>query len=921
MKPQTSVSSVPRRRSQLRPWLIALAVLIALGLGSTGPWTQYLWFAEDVKKPEVFTLAYKTEGQLFFFGFFVAWLLLFFSLRQAFKWSVIYTTAPATPGAAAVARLVEWLQAKGQDIVRFASPVLAILVGSGLAGSWRDWLLFQHAQAFGVQDPMFGFDLGFFVFRLPLLRDFAGWLSGLAVLTTILCCAIIFGLQTLATTAKVELSRPQVRTLVSLLFGFTMISFALRLGIGCYEYGYLSSTQFTGAGYAGTQQMWLQAVAAICLLAAGLATMLNARFGRPYRAAVVGAGASALVYVLGVGIWPQFVQWATVNPNRIAMEAPFAQRAVKMTHFGYGLDKIEVKDFDAADAPSPAEIAEAGTTLQNMRLWDPKVMQQSIEVLQGLRSYYTFRDVDVDRYPVDGKQTMVMVSSRDINPTGLSENAQSWVNTHLIYTHGFGVTVSPVNAATSQGRPTFLVRDLPPKASPGFEVAQPRLYYTDTSEQAGETPILVDTNSQEFDYPAQDGDKTNRWTGNRGIQIGGLLRKLAFAIQLGDTNILISSNVTADTRLLINRGVRERAEKVYTFLKFDSDPYVVIHDGRLLWMLDGYTTSDMIPYSEEVQTEAGGLNYIRNSVKVVVDAYSGEMDAYAVEPDEPILRAFRAIYPGLIRDLSDLPKGLDSHFRYPEDMFRLQTQQLSQYHVTDARVFLGNGDAWSIPFQRSLNGQRMPIDPYYVQMRLPDEPKDGFLLIRPFTPLGKTNMSGWLAAHCDPGSYGRLVLYKYPKNTAIAGPEQVEANFIQDPTVARINREFNNDQSQVVVGNLLVIPIGKSVMYVEPLFLQSRVQGIAPIPELKKVVLGVKDRVVVGDTYAEALAKLFAVEAPPTVTGSSTPPVSPQKTSSIEAFRKELAGILDQADAALKRGDWAAYGALQKKLRDRLANP
>lgn len=918
---ETNGKAVKRRKPGCAiTWVVLVALFVVL-MNVLAPFTQYLWFLHDARQPRVFTLQYTVRGMLFLPSFLFAWAFLYFNLRQAFNLSLVFLSTPGSLGQALASSAVRWIRDNGAGFVKFVSPVIAFFYALVFSGNWNAFLLAQNPQSFGVKDPILGHDLSFYVFSLPWYRTITSSVFSLLLLTTVLALGLYIGMQAIAMMARIELGRPHVRFHISLLAGLTIAAFGVQFGLGIYEYGYRTGAQFTGAGYAASTAINFHWIVAGLLILVGLVTILMSKSEQPYRVTGLGLALSFVLGVVGLGIVPAVIQRISVEPDKLNKEGPYAKRAIEMTRFAYGLDKIEARDFDVQDVPTPADVQASQATLDNMRLWDPGVVRQSIEALQSLRQYYTFRDVDVDRYMIDGQQRMVMISPRDIDLGGLSANAQTWVNTRLRYTHGFGVTMSLVNDATPQGQPTFIVRDIPTKTSGGIRLDQPRIYYTDDRQDGGY--MLVNTKVSEFDYPSENDDRTYRWTSTRGIPVGSLLTRVAFSIMLGDGNLLVSGNITPNSRLLLHRGVLERSQRIYPFLQFDRDPYIVVHNGRLVWILDGYTTTDRIPYSERT---FAGLNYIRNSVKVVIDAYSGETTAYAVEPNEPILRAYRKIYPGLIQDVDRLPTSLRAHFRYPEDMFRVQTSVLTQYHVTDPTTFLSNGDAWEIPFNRGSGGDRAPIEPYYVQMKLPGEARDSFLLIMPFTPARKTNMSGWLAAHCDPDQYGKLTLYRFPKDTNIPGPEQVEANFLQNPAVAQANLQFNQSQSRIIVGNLLVVPIGNSVMYVEPLFLRSNVSGSITIPELRKVILGVKGRIAVGDTYADALRQLFEgiVSAPEATaepeTGSSAPqgttPAPP--TTRERRIAREALQLYREADAALRRGDLGAYGEVQKRIRAKL---
>ncbi|MHB8635007.1 MAG: UPF0182 family protein, partial [Fimbriimonadaceae bacterium] len=557
---------------------------------------------------------------------------------------------------------------------------------------------------------------------------------------------------------------------------------------------------------------------------------------------------------------------------------------------------------------------------------DPSVMQAAIDQLQSFKQYYAFNDVDIDRYKIQGADgathtRMVMVSPRDISLPGLGDMAQTWVNTKLVYTHGYGVVVAPVNEANALGQPVPLVGDLPVTGPAQFHLDHPQIYFSDFRPETGDSVdnyAVVNTRVNEFDYPTQSGNATHRWTGTTGVRIDGLATRIAFSIALGDGNLLVTNNLITGSRLLLHRGVIDRASRLYPFLSFDKDPYIVVLNGRLVWVLDGYTSTDRIPYSQFATIGNRTVNYVRNSVKVAIDAYTGQMTAYATRQDDPILQSYESIYPGLIHPLSEVSPELKAHFRYPEDLFSAQTEVLCTYHVTDPQQFLSNGDAWSIPNERGLNGEdREASRPYFIEMRLPDGAADEFLLIRGFTPSTRDNLSGWIAAHCDGADYGKLTLYLFSKGDTVPGPWQVENLFVQDPRIADVNRQFNNDQSRIVVGNLLVVPVGHSIVYAESLFLQGR-SAVRGIPELRRVILADKNRIVMGDNYADALAQLFGSSAP---TVPSTKPSSPNAASAPSAKTPEATQVaaaakeLDDADAALRAGNFAKYGELQKKAR------
>ncbi len=911
-------------RKALRTGLIVFGILIALFfvLGLVRPYTDYLWYAHDVRQPQVFSTMYDARGLLFTCSFVVSVAMIYGNLRRALSVTLVYLRRPESSGQLVIGNAIQWVQQQGRSVVRIGAPIFAFFTAIGFSNEWNTFLLWRHGGSFGKTDPMYGLDLGFYVFALPWYRAVVNGAFSLCLLTTILTVGAYVGLQSLALLAKVELGRSGFRWHVSALIGVTVLVFALQTWLKTYEAGLMDSGQFTGAGYASVQAVAVTRIFAMLAGLVGVATIAGARWGRPYSIPMAGGIALVVFYFAGVVAYPGLVERFVVSPNRLVREAPYAARAISMTRFAYGLENIEVRDFHVRSAPTTPEVQTARATLDNMRLWDPEVLRQSLERQQVVRPYYAFPDVDIDRYTLDGRQTMVMLGPRDLNLDGLDPAARNWTNERLRYTHGYGLTVSLVNAATPDGEPVFLADDIPEHFSPQLPITQPRLYFDDMRTSLGEAVdqyAIVDTAEPELDYQTPTASLTSEWDGNRGIPIGGLVTRLAFSIALGDGNLLVSGNVTPNSRLLIHRNVLDRAKKVYPFLKFDSDPYVVVLNGRPIWVLDGYTLTDMIPYSARLESAEGAFNYLRNPVKVTIDADTGAANAYAIDASEPILNAYRSIYPGLVQDASQVPEGLAAHFRYPEGQFSLQSAELTNYHVTDPTSFLSNADAWDIAAERDLSGSKAPMQPYYVEMQLPDEPQPQFVLILPFTPHGRQTMSGWMAAHCDPGRYGMLTLYRFATGVPISGPELMEGNFTTTPEISNINRQYNNDQSEIVVGNLLVIPIGHSVMFAEPLYLRSKAAGIQAAPRLFRVILAFNDRIVVGATYAEALQKLFGSETPATPTPAAPGgPTKPGGPAPAVPTPKQALDLLNQAEAALRAGDFAKYGDLQKRLKTAL---
>lgn len=910
------------KRKPPRALLAFVGVIFLLGFAGSlnGLYADWLWFRFDAQQPAVFAKALTWRVGLWLVGFVVAFAILWWNARLALKAAFVYKATPRSSTERLAGDVLGFVEKSQSKLVALGAGLLAILFAANFSRHAEVFWWFQAAVPFGKEDPLFGRDLSFFVFQLPLIQLLLGNLLGLLALTFLVVVALFIGLRSVANAGKVELTGSSFRTQVSWLGGLALINLAAIIYVNRYAAGLEAGSQFTGPGLAGIQSLGIRMFLAIITGLVGVLTIINSRAWRPYRVPAIGVPVLLVLGVLLGGLWPAIIQRFRVEPDKLVIEAPYAANAIEMTRYAYGLDKFRVQDFAVKDEPTEAEIAAASSTLENMRLWDPTVLRSSFEQLQGLKSFYRFADVDIDRYDIGGEQRMVMLSVRDIDTEGLAANSRAWVNTRLQYTHGFGLAMSQVNQATSNGRPQFLVKDFPPVSTVGMQIDQPRIYFSDYRAAGFEESgyAIVNTQTEEFDYPSGDEERTYRWTGRRGVPMAGLMTRLVYSAYLNDFNLLVTPNVTSGSRLLYRRSVLDRARTVYPMLSFDTDPYVVLFEGRLKWILDAYTTTDRIPYSDMTFTGSGALNYIRNSAKVVIDAYTGDMTAYAIDEDEPLLRAYQRIYPGLVRPASEIPERLREHFRYGEDKFMIQALKLREYHVTDPTAFLNNSRAWEIPTEKGRQGGSETMLPYYVQMRLPGENRDGFMLILPFTPRAKNNMIGWMAAHCDPEQFGEVILYRFPETSATLGPNQMESRFDQDNAIAQINRELNNDQSQIIPGNLLVIPIGSSMMYAKPLFLRSRDEG--QVPELRKVILALQDRIVVGNTYEEALEMLFGDRKDPSPqppTEPTTRAISPPSADSILEVREALK-LLDQADEALRAGDFARYGQLQKEGRDRL---
>jgi uncharacterized protein len=574
-----------------------------------------------------------------------------------------------------------------------------------------------------------------------------------------------------------------------------------------------------------------------------------------YRLLAIGIGLWFGLSVIAVDLYPSIIQRVEVLPSEFTKERPYLEHNINMTNKAYALDRITEVEYDAQDAITAAEVSANPGTINNIRLWDPQPLLDTYNQIQSIRLYYEYLDIDVDRYMIDGQYRQVMLGARELIPSKLASQAQTWVNIHLQYTHGYGAAMSPVNEVTPEGLPTFFLRDVPPQGS--VPITRPEIYFGEGTNHY----VIVRTEMMEFDYPRGDDNVFVRYAGDSGVEVGSMLRRALFAWQFGDVNIVLSNALTSESKILYHRNIRERVQKVAPFLAYDNDPYVVVADGRLFWIQDAYTITDRYPYSTPVQ--AGGVyNYMRNSVKVVIDAYEGNMQFFIADASDPLINTYSEIFPDLFVSMDEMPEYLRAHVRYPEGLFNVQADLYRRYHMRDPLTFYNGEDLWNVPNEIYIDKQ-VPMQPYYVIMRLPGEEQEEFALILPYTPPNRNNMITWLAARSDGENYGALIAYRYPKERLIFGPMQIEARIDQDTTISEQLTLWNQAGSRVLRGNMIVIPIGNSNLYVEPIYLQSETSRL---PEMKRVIVASGNRVIMAETANQGLALLIGG-------GASVPPV------------------------------------------------
>lgn len=915
------------RGEQPRPNIAAIliAIVIFLLFVSVGTivsfYTNWLWFKE-VGFVSVFWKEIATKwviGAIFGVAFFA---LLYANMWLARRFAPMYPPLQVIEGGptfgpgqqVSLEEVVQRVRGYIDPYVKWVLLAVALLLafgqGAAAAGRWLDWLRFANQIPFGKVDPLFNRDISFYFFTLPVYRWIYEWLMSALVLTTIVTALVHLYDGGIRFAPGVERFAPNVKGHLSVLLGLIALVKAWGYNLDMYELLYSPRGVAIGASYTDVhaQLPALKLLVAVSVLTAGL-LIINIRFkgfALPIAAVTLWLGASVVVGEL----YPGLVQRYQVEPNEVQAEKPYIKLNIQATRQGYNLADVETRDFSPAADLSASDLAENKPTISNIRLWDPTTLKTSYSQLQEIRLYYAFSDVDVDRYKINGQLQEVMISPRELDIRQIPERAQTWVNQHIIYTHGFGAVVSPVNKVTSDGLPDFIIKNIPPESTTDLKIAQPRIYY-------GEQPdnhVIVHTGKNEFDYPKGTTNEYTDYTGRGGIELSDFWRKAAFAVKFSSLQMFLSRYITPTSRIMFRRNVRERVEAIAPFLAYDSDPYSVIIDGKIYFIQDAYTLSDRYPYSQKLD---GVGNYIRNSVKAVVDAYNGTVTFYVVDEADPLARTYAKTFPGLFKPSSAVPAEIRAHFRYPEDLFMIQAEMYRTYHMSNPEVFYNREDLWAIPTIGSGVGSQQ-MQAYYVLMRLPGRAKEEFVLILPFTPNGKNNMIAWMAAASDPEDYGKILAFDFPKQRLTFGPAQIDARINQDPDISRQLTLWNQAGSAVIRGNLLVIPIKDALLYVQPLYLRAEQSAL---PQLERVIVAFSDKVAMEPTFEDALLKIFGeaapVEAPPTKGGKAGKPGPAAKR--IETI-KDLVGAASQhfeaAQAAAKRGDWAAYGREIKKLEE-----
>lgn len=805
------------------------------------------------------------------------------------------------------------LENYSRRLPNYVAPVVIFFIALTAAGSsegaWEPILEYFNATEFAQTDPIFQRDLSFFVFQLPLYEGLQDWLLALFV------CAFAIAASVYLLKGTINPHRGwqqaiygEAKAHLSLLLAAIAFTIAIGFWLERYDLLFNDGGVVAGAGYTDTHSR-LIALTVMSLAAIALAVSCIALARRDTLSWLGVAIAIYFALYIAVGlVYPYFEQRFLVEPNELAREKPYLEYNIALTRQAYNLDEIETQPFPAEAELTRQDLAQNQATIRNIRLWDYRPLLRTYRQVQGIRPYYTFTDVDVDRYSLDGNYRQVTISPRELSQSP----RDSWVSERLKYTHGFGLVMSPVNIVTADGLPELFIRDIPPVSEVDLAVEEAAIYYGEATQNY----IFTGMGTPEFDYPLGDENAQTFYDGAGGVDIPSFWQRLAYAYDIGDLKILISSYFQRESRIHYHRQIEERITRVAPFLRLDSDPYIALIDGRLKWIVEGYTVSDRFPYSEQAaginraasilggqpyQLLRGEFNYARNSVKIVVDAYDGTMVFYAIDPD-PLLQTYSKIFPNLFTSNQEVPASLRDHFRYPLDLYKIQAQMYLRYHMGDAEVFYNNEDLWRFPTETYEDNAQL-MEPYYIIMRLPELESEEFVLILPFTPNNKDNTIAWMAARSDGENYGKLLLYEFPKQKLVFGPQQIEARIDQNPEISQQLSLWNQRGSRVIRGNLLVIPIEKSLLYVEPIYLRAEQ---SELPELSRVVVAYNERVVMRPTLEESLAAIFGEEEPAT---------TPETTTAIpDNLTRTALDKFEQAQAAAQRGDWAEYGRLIDEL-------
>ena len=875
--------------------LFALLVVILFSLSKTiGMYVDWLLFKE-VGYEVMFTKVLSAEvltGLAFavVFCLFVAANVLFACMVKVPAIDIVFmgqTKIPIEPGK--FGRIFKLFGI----LIAFLGGAVSAFWGSSL---WPALLAFMNSVHTGRVDPIFKNDLSFYLFKLPMYEALNGF-AGFLIFFTILLVAVGYAMRggllfvgnglSFVKSAKQHLALLVFLFFVKLAFGFYLDRFQLL---------YSPHSVLTGAGYSDLHARLIVLGLLMPLTVIGGITFCYALLKEKLKIALYPVIGLIAIYILGVAIYPGLLQNFKVAPNEQAMEEPFIKYHIAGTKYGYNLENVQMTPFDVSFNLTSKDLVKNDPTIKNIRLWDEAPLLKTYSQLQQIRTYYRFSGIDTDRYTIGGEYRQVMLAPRELSYNDLP--SKSWINEKFVFTHGNGVVMGPVSKISKEGLPEFFIKDIPPSSSANVKIATPEIYFGELTSDY----VIVNTKIPEFSYPTAEGNTYTSYKGSGGVSLDSIWKKAIFASHFRTAKIILSSEITSESKILYNRNVVERVHKIAPFLVLDSDPYVVVSDdGKLYWIIDAYTTSDRLPYSKQLKN---WVNYMRNSVKVVVDAYNGGINFYISDPDDVIIKVYASIFPGVFKPISEMPGDLKKHVRYPRDLFRIQTAMYATYHMNDPKVFYNKEDLWEVPVHNDK-----AMDANYLIIKLPEEKKEEFVILVPYTPAKRDNLAAWFAARCDEQNYGKLLVFTFPRDRLVFGPRQIDARIDQNSYISQQLSLWNQRGSTVIRGKLLIIPIEKSLLYIQPLFLAAEDKG--GLPELRRVIVAYENDVVMEENLEQALTALFRGRK--VSTPSANVPAQTQKMT-IQDLAKEAEQIFERAKSLQKQGDWSGYGENLKKL-------
>ncbi|MBF8436754.1 UPF0182 family protein [Halanaerobiaceae bacterium Z-7014] len=852
--------------------------------------------------------------------------------------------------------ILNWLNLQRLKYLFLGISIFIGVIFSNIgAANWETILKFINQSPTGQVDPIFGRDVSFYLFSLPVFELFRE-IAVIIIIFTIFVVGLIYllssGINSIdINNLKFNLSKSAKNHLIILLILY-LITKAIDYRLQMYELMYSDRGVAFGASYTDINATLpgLRILMVLVILLTGLA--IFSLFKKKYKLIAGVVGVWIIASVLLLNVYPGFVQRFQVEPNELGRETPYIEYNINMTQQAYNLDEVETTRFDLDNELTREDVDNNPEIFNNVRLWDPRPIQTTFSQLQELRQYYSFMDVDIDRYIIDDEYKQVLLSVREMNQSGLNPQAQTWVNQRLKYTHGMGVAMADVSASTAQGLPEMFIEDIPPRTDTDLVLDNPSVYYGESTAEY----VIVNNLEEEFHYPDGGTNVYTNYSGNGGVQLDGYLKRALFSMRFNDIRIMLADDISPDSRMMFDRNIQERVNKIAPFLELDDDPYPVVADGKIYWIQDAYTFSNRYPYSEPINQN---INYIRNSVKVVVDAYEGDVDFYIAEEDDPIVNTYSNIFPGLFKSLDEMPESLRPHVRYPADLFSIQAEVFKRYHMENPTVFYNQEDVWDIP-NENYAGSTIPVEPYYISTRLPGEENVEFTLMIPFTPANRNNMVAWMAARSDGENYGEIKLFNFPRGELVYGPSQIESRIDQNAYISQLLSLWDQQGSRVIRGNLLVLPVENSIVYIEPIFLQAEAGAL---PELRRVIVGYNDMIAMEETLLDALDVVFGeaeptqeldeeeledegladvgidVDADPveeiepspeeleemeemedTVDPTEDPEPDPVEIDDIEdpELINEIINVYNQAQQAIQQGDWQSYGQQMDRLEELL---